>query len=248
MKSQLLNSILFTCVGLVFGFAGGYYVNQFTAEEKTAVEDPYAIKQKPKKVTAKPIAAKKESENVVVQNSEELNSTEESPESNEDLTINDSVLIETDSIHIADTSIVDSLPEPSKNIQLNDEIVVREDVLLSSQKLPLVKVTDEYDSTLTDTTIDSKLSKQSDIKPTRIALQLEYWETPLNSKGYTMNNKVLRIYGLDPDENAKLFELDNRRYLQHFDGFYIIEESYEMRALRKESRPYIINQIIDFGL
>ena len=102
------------CVGLIFGFAGGYYVNQFTAEEKPVVEDPYAIKQKPKKVTAKPIAAKKEPENTVAQNSVEFNSTEETTVPNEGQIINDSVVIEADSIDIADTSMEDSLPEPQK--------------------------------------------------------------------------------------------------------------------------------------
>ena len=247
LKNQVVFAFVYLLTGLAIGFAGGYFytTNSVLLEKQKA--DPYSIDKKsaPKKSTVK--------KQIPKGNNASTNEVQAIVDSTDDLSIdkiistvdsltNDKQNIEsTDSLNKEDSTIK-SIPQ-----QIGNEIIVREQILQLKKSIKLIDATEEFDTLKIDSTLNKVLSKQSDIKESSTVISLEFWETPLSTKGYTMNNRVLRVYGLEPDEDSKLFELDKRRYLQHIDGFYIIEESYEMKPLMKEERTFIINQLIEFG-
>ena len=77
----------------------------------------------------------------------------------------------------------------------------------------------------------------SDIQKTRIDVTnsdlyfVEFWKTPLNSKGYRFTKNKIMLYGFDDFSNLTLYEIDHSFYIKSSDQVYKLLFSSEFKQL-----------------
>ena len=132
-------------------------------------------------------------------------------------------------------SISDSVAEDLSSIETVE--IIREELMATYQVL-------FYTDTTANSAVDSILSKESDIEITSERfVTVEFWEHPLYSSQFTMNGKVLRLYGLNPDSNVAFVQHESNQYLSYKDNYYLIENSFSLRPLSAEVDSFIIQQL-----
>ena len=121
-----------------------------------------------------------------------------------------------------DYSKVDSL------IHDDSEINVATDELLSVKNIKLIKIDDNisYNDTLA-----SKLAHVAEDNSNLYFV--EFWKTPLNSKGYRFSKNKIMLYGFIEYNNVLLYEIDNSFYLKSSDQVYRLFYGGEFRQLEK---------------
>jgi len=117
-------------------------------------------------------------------------------------------------------SEVDSL------IKEDSSINIASDELLTVKNIKIIKI-GEF--------IPSKDS--SDIQKTRLGdtnndlYFVEFWKTPLNSKGYRFTKNKIMLYGFDDFSNLTLYEIDHSFYIKSSDQVYKLLYSSEFKQL-----------------
>lgn len=117
-------------------------------------------------------------------------------------------------------SEVDSL------IKEDSDINIASDELLTVKNIKIIQL-GEF--------IPSKDS--SDIQKTRLddtnsdLYFVEFWKTPLNSKGYRFTKNKIMLYGFDDFSNLTLYEIDHSFYIKSSDQVYKLLYSSEFKQL-----------------
>lgn len=117
-------------------------------------------------------------------------------------------------------SEVDSL------IKGDSDINIASDELLTVKNIKIIQI-GEF--------IPSKDS--SDIQKTRLddtnsdLYFVEFWKTPLNSKGYRFTKNKIMLYGFDDFSNLTLYEIDHSFYIKSSDQVYKLLYSSEFKQL-----------------
>ncbi len=129
----------------------------------------------------------------------------------------------------------DSVPTPKpidtlEPSPLPEEIIVKEDVLIASMLIKKVSEIDQSDSLSADS-IEQKLADIQNIK--EAVYRLDYWESPLNSKGYKFANKSILLFGLTVDSFAQVVEFNDALYLRNINVYYKLNESFEFAPLKQ---------------
>lgn len=109
----------------------------------------------------------------------------------------------------------------------NGDIVVRKNELLGEKVVQLVNL----DGTKA---IDSIRSKEAGIKeePGK-SLTVEFWQSPLNSKGYTMSRSRLVLFGFSAEEQVSLYRLENSMFMKIAGGVFRIENTADFRQMER---------------
>ncbi len=64
-------------------------------------------------------------------------------------------------------------------------------------------------------------------------ITVEYWQSPINYKGYKMNGTKIVLFGLSPDEPLSITELNNDVFLKHGNSVYKIMLCNDFRSLER---------------
>jgi hypothetical protein len=64
---------------------------------------------------------------------------------------------------------------------------------------------------------------------------IEFWKTPLNSKGYKMTRNRLLIYGYNENADASIIKLNENYYLRNNSMIFKLNYSSEFKPLERES-------------
>jgi hypothetical protein len=64
---------------------------------------------------------------------------------------------------------------------------------------------------------------------------IEFWKTPLNSKGYKMTRNRLLIYGYNENADASIIKLNENYYLRNNNMIFKLNYSSEFKPLERES-------------
>jgi hypothetical protein len=124
----------------------------------------------------------------------------------------------------------------------NDDIVVKKDELITSKTVELVII----DIAAKNNSKDSLLHKVSGIpedKNNKPFLNIEFWQSPLNYKGYKMSKYKLVIYGINPSDNFKLYKVDEMVYLKSNSVIYKLDYSSDFRPYEKTTDESIIAKL-----
>ncbi len=125
----------------------------------------------------------------------------------------------TDSLIITDSV---SMKVPS----VADNIVIRKDELLGVKTLELKDLNPLFHKTYKD----SLLEKISEVKDDRQMLKkqlmnVEFWKSPLNYKGYKLSKNNVILYGLTDTQNVSIYMIENTIYMRHASIVYKLEYS-----------------------
>lgn len=124
-----------------------------------------------------------------------------------------------------------------------DEVVVRKDELISTKTLEIINL----DPVAKMTGKDSLLMKVSGIKDDRSNskqfMNVEFWTSPLNYKGYKMSKYKLILYGIASPEGMKLFKLDDVIYMKSASLVYRYDASGEFKPYERITDETVINRL-----
>lgn len=231
-KEKSYGFIIGILVGLIV--AGGFFIfklddyfkelnfyksvsNTFSTDEKVTVsesKEPTIIEAKEKKKKAK-------QESVVI---------------NEDDSAVESNSSKPDTTKIAKDSL--TLENPT-----TDDVIVRKDELLSTKTLEVINM----DPVAKMTGKDSLLQKVSGIKDDRSSskqfINIEFWSSPLNYKGYKMSKYKLILYGVSSPEGLKIFKLDEVVYLKSASFVYRLDASGDFKPYERITDESIISRL-----
>ena len=102
----------------------------------------------------------------------------------------------------------------------SSDVTVAREEMLSVKSLKAIHVTDSP-------TVSDSLSRNED------PFFLEFWKTPLNTKGYKFTRNRILLYGFVDFSSILLFELNRTFYIRSNDQVYKIEPSAGFSPLEK---------------
>jgi hypothetical protein len=115
-------------------------------------------------------------------------------------------------------------------IHEDSRINVATDELLSVKNVKVIKIGDNVSGN------DSLASKLADVEndaPHSDLYFIEFWKTPLNSKGYRFTKNKIMLYGFMDFNNVLLYELDRSFYIKSSDQVYKLFYGAEFRQLER---------------
>lgn len=126
---------------------------------------------------------------------------------------------------------------------VTDGIVVRKDELLFTKTIEVINL----DPVAKMNGKDSLLQKVSGIKDDRSSskqfLNLEFWSSPLNYKGYKMSKYKLVLYAIASSDGLKLFKLDDITYLKSSSFVYRLDPFGDFKPYERITDENIINKL-----
>lgn len=209
---QFGNRLQVFLLGLLFGIvlSGGFFLLKLDDYVKDfAMNNPLTSQDK-------------DEDEVVVE--DEKGDKPVKPKKNNDVTDENEVTDVTDSSDVntsADTGSTTSTTDPNNNI------VVRTNELLGEKVVALVNLDGVK-------AIDSIRSKEAGIKedPGK-SVTVEFWQSPLNYKGYTLSRSRLVLFGFTTDENVSLYRMDNTMFMKTSGGVFRMENTADFRQLER---------------
>lgn len=92
---------------------------------------------------------------------------------------------------------------------------------------------------------DSVLSSLSGISPAKKTdfFMIEFWKTPLNSKGYKMTRNRVLIYGLKEKEDLTMVKMGDNYYLKNNSEVYRLSYSPDFKPMEKISETEILQKL-----
>lgn len=119
-------------------------------------------------------------------------------------------------------SEVDSL------IQEESEINIATDELLSVKNVKVIHIGDNF------TSRDTLAGKLAHVDENTSNLYfVEFWKTPLNSKGYRFSKNKIMLYGFQDYNNILLYKLDNSYYLKSSEQVFKLFFGGDFRQLER---------------
>ncbi len=138
----------------------------------------------------------------------------------------------------------DSLLKDSSEIiqeqNSTDNFIVRKDEMIESKNLQVVNLQSEESNPS-----DSLLEKVSGIKNNKSSssLKVEFWQSPINYKGYKMTKNKVVLFGINPDESIKLFHLDDDIFMKHNQNVYRLSFTDDFKQFEKTTDASIIGKL-----
>lgn len=119
-----------------------------------------------------------------------------------------------------------------------DDIKVAQEELLSVKN---IKVIDLDTRTKRDTLTGQLAGVTSSDYPNLFFV--EFWKTPLNSKGYRMTRNRVILYGLSDFSNITIYKVDDNFYLKDDDVVYKISSGTEFKPMELVSDSQLLARI-----
>ena len=119
-------------------------------------------------------------------------------------------------------------------INETSEINIATDELLAVKNLKVIRINPSGNAK------DSLVAEIAGIKENTTDLYfIEFWKTPLNSKGYRFSKNKVLLYGFIDFNNVSLYELDNSFYIKCSDQVYKLFYGADFKSLER---------VVDTGL
>lgn len=148
----------------------------------------------------------------------------------------DELFAQLDNGEISDSLFSDSAINEMKKMNVDENIIVRTDRMLTTKNLAIEG-------------FDSKTQKQNekldsllveDNTKHNATMRVEYWESPVNYKGYKLSQNKLVLFGIVPLEPLSLKVVGRAIYLKYQSNYYALEVSDEFRPFRMVVNDQII--------
>ncbi len=159
---------------------------------------------------------------------------------------------ESDSLHLIDqkisadtSSMISANDSASKSpLLVSDEIVVKKDELLFTKTLEIFNLSPVASRTNGKDSLLQKVSGVKDDKGTaKQFLNIEFWQSPLNYKGFKLSKYKLVIYGMSTSDGIKLIRLDDTIYLKSSSFVYKLDYSSDFRAYERLTDETLLNKL-----
>lgn len=116
----------------------------------------------------------------------------------------------------------------------NERIEVKKDELIK-----IVALDVELKSTNNNNKVDSILNNVAGIKNEKVKnntkMFVEFWQSPINYKGYQMTKNKLVVFGIEPNNAKKIITQNDKTYLICSDWAYKLDFNTDFKSLEKIS-------------
>ncbi|MBC7695428.1 MAG: hypothetical protein H7141_08295 [Burkholderiales bacterium] len=122
----------------------------------------------------------------------------------------------------------------SPNINYNDvdDLLKEDDIHIAQEELLSVKNIKviDLDATTKQDTLTGQLAGVTSSEYPNLFF-VEFWKTPLNSKGYRMTRNRVILYGLSDFSSITIYKVDDNFYLKNDDVVYKISSGTEFKQM-----------------
>lgn len=131
---------------------------------------------------------------------------------------------------------------PSQSLDGNEEIVIKREVMLDNRKVN-VKIPDFINS---NDSINAMLEERLSIYNEKIpaSIETEFWQSPVNFKGYKFNRKKLVLYGIKNEADVAIVNYMQNYYLRIDDDVYTIFETNSYSSFSPAKNEEIIQIVL----
>lgn len=141
-----------------------------------------------------------------------------------------------------------NLSTPNSNEVSNYTIANEENINVLKEELVGVKniYLKDFDASVDNKGIsDSVLTAMSGISSSKKNdfYMIEFWKTPLNSKGYKMTRNRVLVYGLKEKEDIALVKLNDNYYLKNNSEVYKLNYSPDFKPMEKINETSILQKL-----
>jgi hypothetical protein len=168
----------------------------------------------------------------------------------------------TDALKINTPVIKNIPPDQPITIQKSTDIEVRGDELLASRRftVPGIEPNFSIDATRLDErqkdsatgkkkdenkNISTERENVTDYAATSREVEVEYWKSVVNYKGYQYDGTKVKLYGIDTTKTLSFKELDNRLYLKSEGKHYYLEKNKKYNRLVEVTNPTLLKVLND---
>lgn len=114
-------------------------------------------------------------------------------------------------------------------LNTDERINIATDELLSVRTVKIIRIGERGPA---HDTVAARLANADDLPPSNLYF-VEFWKTPLNSRGYRFTRNKIMLYGFQDFTNAVLYALDNAFYLKSGDQVYRLFYTPEFKKLER---------------
>ncbi len=136
------------------------------------------------------------------------------------------LLAQADSL-LKDTTV--SIPPPPNS----DEIVVKKDELVASKNVLLTNAGPPDANRSRDSLLSVVSGIRDDKKNAIAAFTVEFWQSPINYKGYKMGKSKIVLFGIAQGDEIRLYRIGEDIYLRHLNNVYRLDYSNDFRQFEK---------------
>ena len=122
----------------------------------------------------------------------------------------------------------------------NEEIVVKRDELILTKDVQV----NQFTTDSKDRKRDSLIQTLQGGNPTPVPFKVEFWESPINYRGYRLLKNKVVVFGLNPTLNTSVSLLKGKYYLRHGQAVYQLQEHADFEAFLIETNEGILKEII----
>jgi hypothetical protein len=168
----------------------------------------------------------------------------------------------TDALKINTPVIKNIPPDQPITIQKSTDIEVRGDELLASRRftVPGIEPNFSIDATRLDErqkdsatgkkkdenkNISTERKNVTDYAATSREVEVEYWKSVVNYKGYQYDGTKVKLYGIDTTKTLSFKELDSRLYLKSEGKQYYLEKNKKYNRLVEVTNPTLLKVLND---
>lgn len=145
------------------------------------------------------------------------------------------VMAEADSL-LNDNTIV-AEQEPA------EQFVVKKDELIGSRDFTVINLEEQDASNPADSLLEKTSGIKDQGKKILAALKVEFWQSPINYKGYKMTKNKIVLFGINPEENLKLFHTEDVIFLKHNQNYYRLYFTDEYKQFEKVTDALLISKL-----
>lgn len=136
-------------------------------------------------------------------------------------------------MNMLDTLIEEILPRDTT--KKDEDINIRKDELIASRTVPIIYLNDPVKS---DTIVKELLGIKGNLPE---EMKIQFWNSPLNYKGYKLSRNTLVVYGLSEQLAYEVYYKDGKHYLSNEGEFYRLNETTAFRSFDRANREDILN-------
>lgn len=122
-------------------------------------------------------------------------------------------------------------------LQDDENINVAKEELISIKNIKVI----DLDNTPKDTLTGQLAGVTSNDYPNMFFV--EFWKTPLNSKGYRMTRNRVILYGLEDFSNLTIYKVDDNFYLKSEEQVYKLSAGTEFKPMERVSDTNLLARI-----
>ncbi|MBA3706021.1 MAG: hypothetical protein H0W84_09020 [Bacteroidetes bacterium] len=125
-----------------------------------------------------------------------------------------------------------------------DDIVVRKDEFLFTKTIEIFNLSPVANQGISKDSLLEKVSGINDDKPiSKQLLNTEFWQSPLNYKGYKMSKNKIVLYGITSADGIKIYKLEDVIYLKNAASIFKLDYSSDFKPFEKIADEAIINKL-----